>query len=64
MKDLYWVEVTGCDDTTSIKVELEPYEAIAVERVARMVTAASSYKCQPTMRMHKVNHIKEDIKDV
>lgn len=43
------ITVSGCDDSTSVIVELTPEQAEGVRLVAEAITAASSCLCMPTM---------------
>jgi hypothetical protein len=47
----YAIKVSGCDDSTTVQVELTDAEVAAVRRVADAVTAASDYGCMPRMRV-------------
>jgi hypothetical protein len=49
MKKPYKITVSGCDDSTSIVVELTNPERATVEMVAQQITAASTYGCEPSM---------------
>ena len=45
----YKISVVGCDDTTSIDIELTESEFILIEKIAAQITSASSYGCMPRM---------------
>ncbi len=45
----YYINVYGCDDTTSFDMELTDAEYEVVDRVAKKCTATSTYGCEPTM---------------
>lgn len=43
------IHVGGCDDSTNVILDLTDAEYAVVQRVAKAVTAASRYGCQPTI---------------
>jgi len=45
----YYINVYGCDATTSFDMELTDAEYEVVDRVAKKCTATSTYGCEPTM---------------
>jgi hypothetical protein len=45
------ISVDGCDDSTTVEMDLTEAEAAVVERVARAITEESSYGCMPTMTL-------------
>jgi len=45
----YEISVLGCDDTTSIQIELSASEYELIKKVAEKITDASTYSCMPTM---------------
>ena len=46
---LYEIIVDGCDDSTSIELELTESEFTLVEGIAHLITKASTYGCMPRM---------------
>ena len=45
------IKVHGCDDTTEIMMDVTDEQHQFLHRVAKEVTAASSYQCMPTMEV-------------
>jgi len=45
----YEISVLGCDDSTSIQIELSASEYELIKKVAEKITDASTYSCMPTM---------------
>lgn len=45
----YEVKVTGCDDSTSITVDLTPEQLAFLTEIAEKITAASTSGCEPRM---------------
>lgn len=50
---LYRIRITGCDDSTTIDMELSPAALRAVEAVAAASASASTYDCMPTLTIKK-----------
>lgn len=50
----YKVCVDGCDDSTSIEIELTDEQAETVRNVAERITEASTYGCMPKMSIDEV----------
>lgn len=51
----YTIEVYGCDDCSLIEMELTESEVAVINRVAKEITKASKYQCQPTMEINETN---------
>lgn len=51
--NLYTVCVNGCDDRTSICIELTDEEAALLDRVLTQLSEASTYGCQPTATINR-----------
>jgi hypothetical protein len=49
MKKQYTVKVSGCDDSTSIEIELTQAQFDIVDHIAKEITAASTCICMPRM---------------
>jgi hypothetical protein len=54
MRKKYKVSVYGCDDTTTVIVELTEEEYAHIKDIAAKVTEASTYCCMPTMDVTSV----------
>lgn len=48
------ITVYGCDDETSIEIELSYDEYQIIQIVADLITEKSSYPCMPTMEIEKI----------
>ena len=48
---IIYVEVRGCDDSTSVQVEATEDEHEFLKRLAEKITETSSYSCMPTMNV-------------
>lgn len=48
------ITVYGCDDDTSIEIELSYDEYQIIQIVADLITEASEYRCMPTMEIEKI----------
>ena len=48
------ITVYGCDDMTSIEIELSYDEYQIIQIVADLITEASEYMCMPTMEVEKI----------
>lgn len=48
------ITVHGCDDDTSIEIELSHDEFQIIQIVADLITDASEYRCMPTMEIEKI----------
>lgn len=51
-KKNYQIDLTGCDDTTTIFLELDDAEFELIRIVAAKCTAKSRYSCMPTMSIY------------
>ena len=49
----YLVEVLGCDDSTSLIIEAEDSEFLAIKKLVEQVNEKSDDLCQPTMSIHE-----------
>lgn len=49
MKNNYYIELCGCDDTTPFVMELDENEVNLLQTVAHKSREVSSYACMPTM---------------
>lgn len=47
----YLIDVIGCDDTTSVDMELNDAEVPTVVRIVNQCCLESQYGCQPKMRL-------------
>jgi hypothetical protein len=54
MKSEYLIGCHGCDDSTTITMELEDSEYEVISRLCNLITEESSYGCMPTMSIDKV----------
>jgi hypothetical protein len=55
MKKKIIITVQGCDDSTSITLDLDIHEYRLISRIAELITATSTYSCMPTMNVEEVN---------
>lgn len=56
----YRISLDGCDDSTSVEMELTPAELATLFRVAEELNAESSYGCQPVMRIRLATDDNDD----
>ena len=49
----YLIEVLGCDDATSLIIEAEDSEFLAIKKLVEQVNEKSANLCQPTMSIHE-----------
>ena len=49
-----WVE--GCDDSTSIVIDVDPSLVPILEDIAKKITDTSTYGCEPTMSITELNN--------
>lgn len=49
----YVIQVVGCDESTSVVMNLAEGEAELVRLVAEAITKASEYGCMPTMSIRQ-----------
>lgn len=54
----YDIQVEGCDDSTSITVDLTPEQATFLCEIAEKITATSYISCMPRMKVRL--HIHND----
>lgn len=45
----HFITVSGCDDSTTVPIELTDEELVAVKKFAAMVNAADTYSCTPSI---------------
>ncbi len=57
---MYRVTLLGCDDWTTIDIDLTEDEKKLLERIAGMSEERSSYGCQPTLGVELIEEEKED----
>lgn len=50
----YKITVSGCDDETSIEMEMNDAESAFMNAVATRITEASTCVCQPRMTVEEV----------
>lgn len=51
----YTIDIYGCDDTTSVVMELNEVELEVIERLCAKTVEISSYQCMPTMEVEEVD---------
>lgn len=56
----YLITVSGCDDRTRVRVDLNPDEVAVIDRVAERITQASDSSCQPRMSICRADEVSED----
>lgn len=49
----YKITIDGCDDSTTFTMELCDLDANVVRRICEKSVEASTYGCQPTMKMER-----------
>ena len=47
------VHVDGCDDTTTVEIDVTPKQAEFLRQFAAQVKAAAEVGCQPTIRIEE-----------
>ena len=50
----YKIQVIGCDDSTDVDIELDIHEFRLIDRIARLITDKSTYRCEPTMQVYEI----------
>ena len=45
----YEITVTGCDDETTVHMELSDQEYELIDRLADLISTRSTYSCMPVM---------------
>lgn len=53
MAKIYTIAVHGCDDSTYITRELTETEHTFLQAIAKQITDASTYGCEPTMTVYE-----------
>lgn len=48
---VHYITVSGCDDSTTVTMDVTEPEFEFLRRLAEQITAASSYGCQPRMSL-------------
>ena len=48
------IHVSGCDDTTTIEIEVPEGTVGTIEEIAEQICEASTYGCMPTMTVEKL----------
>lgn len=59
---LYTITASGCDDSTTVHMELTADEAQTIARVAQAINTTSTSGCEPSLYMKPGEH--EFINDV
>lgn len=59
----YTIRAVGCDDATTVYLPLTDDEARAVAKVARAVTDASGFACEPRLFIASGKHVQLDATD-
>ena len=47
----YEITVTGCDDETTVHMELSDQEYELIDRLADLISTRSTYSCMPVMEI-------------
>ena len=47
----YEITVTGCDDETTVHMELSAQEYELIDRLAELISTRSAYSCMPVMEI-------------
>lgn len=59
-KTTYEITLSGCDDSTTIRMELSAAEAVLMRKVRDRVAKRSDYSCQPTMMVERAPKPKQE----
>ena len=59
MKNKYYIELCGCDDTTPFVMELDENEVNLLQTVAQKSREVSSYSCMPRMFVKPLDECNE-----
>ena len=51
----YEITVTGCDDETTVHMELSDQEYELIDRLADMIYDSSAYSCMPVMEIEEAD---------
>ena len=58
----YYIQNNGCDDTTSLEIDLTDEEVEIFIKICKKLNDKSSYHCQPTIALYKYDEceVEED----
>lgn len=59
MKNKYYIELRGCDDTTPFVMELDENEVNLLQMVAQKSREVSTYSCMPRMFIKSLDECDE-----
>lgn len=59
MRNKYYIELRGCDDTTPFIMELDENEVSLLQTVARKSREVSTYSCMPAMFIKSLDECDE-----
>lgn len=59
MKEMCFIKLSGCDDSTLIEMQLNNVEINFLEKIAEKSKENSNYCCMPTMRIIKGEEAEE-----
>ena len=51
----YAITVTGCDDETTVHMELSDQEYELIDRLADLISTRSTYSCMPVMDIEEAD---------
>lgn len=51
----YEITVTGCDDQTTVHMELSAQEYELIDRLADQISTRSAYSCMPVMEIEEAD---------
>ena len=51
----YEITVTGCDDKTTVYMELSDQEYELIDRLADLISTRSAYSCMPVMEIEETD---------
>ena len=51
----YEITVTGCDDETTVHMELSDQEYELIDRLADLISTRSAYSCMPVMEIEETD---------
>lgn len=51
----YEITVTGCDDETTVYMELSDQEYELIDRLADLICTRSAYSCMPVMEIEETD---------
>ena len=53
MKEIYFIDVMGCDDTTTVEMELTKKQLEVIIDLAKRTYNISDFSCQPIIEIYQ-----------